>query len=63
MFPLHERAENLEMGCYLRSDAGEVAADMRRLFERFPDPARAAPPGGRHAVGRRAADAGDLRAR
>ena len=33
---LHERAENLEMGCYLRSDADGIASDMERLFERFP---------------------------
>jgi branched-chain amino acid transport system ATP-binding protein len=24
------------MGCYLRSDAGRIAADMARLFESFP---------------------------
>ena len=28
--------ENLEMGAYLRSDKGGVAADMERVFQRFP---------------------------
>jgi branched-chain amino acid transport system ATP-binding protein len=28
--------ENLEMGAYLRSDAGGIAADMERVFQRFP---------------------------
>jgi branched-chain amino acid transport system ATP-binding protein len=28
--------ENLEMGCYLRSDRGEIAADMARIFDQFP---------------------------
>jgi branched-chain amino acid transport system ATP-binding protein len=28
--------ENLEMGCYLRRDAAGIAADMERLYERFP---------------------------
>lgn len=36
VFPHMTVLENLEMGCYLRTDAGETAADMRRLFERFP---------------------------
>ncbi|KAB2919134.1 MAG: ABC transporter ATP-binding protein [Hyphomicrobiaceae bacterium] len=36
VFPYMTVRENLEMGCYLRSDADQVAADMRRLFERFP---------------------------
>ena len=36
MFPQMSVLENLEMGSYLRTDAGEVAADMQRLFERFP---------------------------
>ena len=36
MFPYMTVRENLEMGCYLRSDAAGIAADMERLFERFP---------------------------
>jgi branched-chain amino acid transport system ATP-binding protein len=36
VFPYMTVAENLEMGCYLRSDGDGIAADMRRLFERFP---------------------------
>ena len=36
VFPYLSVLENLEMGCYLRSDGAQVAADMQRLFERFP---------------------------
>jgi branched-chain amino acid transport system ATP-binding protein len=36
MFPYMTVRENLEMGCYLRHDKAGIAADMRRLFERFP---------------------------
>jgi branched-chain amino acid transport system ATP-binding protein len=36
VFPDMTVAENLEMGCYLRSDASGVASDMARLFESFP---------------------------
>lgn len=36
VFPYMTVAENLEMGCYLRQDTAEIAADMARLFERFP---------------------------
>ena len=36
VFPQLTVAENLEMGCYLRSDSQGIAADMARLFERFP---------------------------
>ena len=60
VFPYMTVAENLEMGCYLRGDSAGIAADLEQVYARFPDPRRAAPPGGRHAVGRRAADAGDL---
>jgi branched-chain amino acid transport system ATP-binding protein len=28
--------ENLEMGCYLRSDRREIGADMARIFDEFP---------------------------
>jgi branched-chain amino acid transport system ATP-binding protein len=36
VFPQMSVLENLEMGSYLRTDAGEVSADMQRLLERFP---------------------------
>jgi branched-chain amino acid transport system ATP-binding protein len=36
VFPYMSVLENLEMGSYLRADSAEVAADMDRLFERFP---------------------------
>jgi len=29
-------AENLEMGCYLRTDRAEIAADLARIFDQFP---------------------------
>jgi branched-chain amino acid transport system ATP-binding protein len=36
VFPYMSVLENLEMGAYLRSDRAQVAADMGKLFERFP---------------------------
>ena len=36
VFPYMSVLENLEMGCYLRSDRAQVAADMAMLFGRFP---------------------------
>jgi branched-chain amino acid transport system ATP-binding protein len=36
VFPYMSVLENLEMGCYLRTDRAGIAADMARLFERFP---------------------------
>lgn len=36
VFPYMTVQENLEMGCYLRNDRQEIAADMARMFERFP---------------------------
>jgi len=36
VFPQMTVLENLEMGCYLRTDRREVAADMTRIFDRFP---------------------------
>ena len=36
VFPYMSVLENLEMGCYLRTDRARIAADMARLFERFP---------------------------
>jgi branched-chain amino acid transport system ATP-binding protein len=36
VFPYMTVVENLEMGCYLRSDRDGIAADMARVFEQFP---------------------------
>jgi branched-chain amino acid transport system ATP-binding protein len=36
VFPQLTVRENLEMGCYLRSDREAIERDMTRLFERFP---------------------------
>jgi branched-chain amino acid transport system ATP-binding protein len=36
VFPEMTVLENLEMGCYLRTDRREIAADMLRIFEQFP---------------------------
>jgi branched-chain amino acid transport system ATP-binding protein len=36
VFPYMTVIENLEMGCFLRTDRQEVAQDMDRLFEQFP---------------------------
>jgi branched-chain amino acid transport system ATP-binding protein len=36
VFPYMTVAENLEMGCYLRNDRQEIAADFDRMFEQFP---------------------------
>ncbi len=36
VFPQLTVRENLEMGCYLRSDRVAIEHDMTRLFERFP---------------------------
>jgi branched-chain amino acid transport system ATP-binding protein len=36
VFPYMTVVENLEMGCYLRTDHREIAADMKRIFEQFP---------------------------
>jgi len=36
VFPYMTVRENLEMGCYLRKDRSGIAADLGRLFERFP---------------------------
>jgi branched-chain amino acid transport system ATP-binding protein len=36
VFPQMTVVENLEMGCYLRTDRREIAADMMRIFEQFP---------------------------
>jgi branched-chain amino acid transport system ATP-binding protein len=36
VFPYMTVRENLEMGCYLRSDKAGIEADLERLYERFP---------------------------
>ena len=36
VFPQMTVAENLEMGCYLRTDSEGIAQDYERLFEEFP---------------------------
>ena len=36
VFPDMTVEENLEMGCYLRSDAAGIDSDMKRVFESFP---------------------------
>jgi branched-chain amino acid transport system ATP-binding protein len=36
IFPYMTVRENLEMGCYLRSDTSEIAEDMQKIFDRFP---------------------------
>jgi len=36
VFPDMTVLENLELGCYLRTDAGGIKRDMELIFERFP---------------------------
>ena len=36
VFPYMSVKENLEMGCFLRTDGSGIAADMDKLFARFP---------------------------
>jgi branched-chain amino acid transport system ATP-binding protein len=36
VFPQMTVLENLEMGCYLRSDRREIAVDMASVFDQFP---------------------------
>lgn len=36
VFPYMSVRENLQMGCYLRSDSDGIERDMDRLFDRFP---------------------------
>jgi branched-chain amino acid transport system ATP-binding protein len=36
VFPYMTVIENLQMGCHLRRDSREVAADMAKFFDRFP---------------------------
>ena len=51
--------ENLRLGAYTRREREAGRADIRPHVRLFPAPEGAAAPAGRHAVGRRAADAGD----
>ena len=51
--------ENLELGAFQRTDRPASRADMERVLDAVPAAAGAADPAGRHAVRRRAADAGD----
>ena len=59
VFPHMTVEENLDMGAYLRTDAAEISADRDRIYGEFPRLAERKQAGGRHPVGRRAADAGD----
>jgi branched-chain amino acid transport system ATP-binding protein len=36
VFPFMSVIENLEMGCFLRSDVSGIAEDLENVFERFP---------------------------
>lgn len=36
VFPQMTVYENLEMGCFLRSDTADIARDMEMIFDRFP---------------------------
>lgn len=36
VFPYMSVRENMQMGCYLRSDSAGIERDMKRLFDRFP---------------------------
>ena len=51
--------ENLRLGAYIRRDRAGHRGGFRARVRLFPALQRALPPAGRHAVGRRAADAGD----
>ena len=60
IFPRMTVLENLEMGAYTRASASpDCDDDLDRVFALFPRPQGAAQPARRHALGRRAADAGD----
>ena len=51
--------ENLRVAAYTRRDKAAVERDLDMVYEYFPILKAAPHPAGRHAVGRRAADAGD----
>ena len=36
IFPYMTVRENLDLGCYLRSDADEIVKDMQHIYDRFP---------------------------
>ena len=59
VFPNLTVLENLEMGAMLKRARAAEKADARARVRDVPAPGRAAETGRRHAVGRRAADAGD----
>ena len=58
LFPSLTVQENLDLGAYLRQAKARRAESLDRVLYALPDSRRAPPPGGRHAVGGRAADAG-----
>jgi branched-chain amino acid transport system ATP-binding protein len=51
--------ENLRIAAYTRKDKQAVKNELDRVFSYFPRPQGTRPAAGRHAVGRRAADAGE----
>ena len=59
LFPRMTVLENLEMGAFQRNDRADIAEDLDRVFGLFPRLAERQQPEGRHALGRRAADARD----
>ena len=59
----HGRGEPAPRRLHARATGRASRGDYRAHVRLLPAPAGAAPPAGRHAVGRRAADAGDRRAR
>ena len=60
VFPLLSVHDNLLMGAYTRSDRDGVARDMEAVYGYFPILRERAHAGRRPALGRPAADAGDL---
>ena len=62
IFPRMTVLENLQMGATV-ADPGHFAEDLKRVCALFPLLERAHAPARRHAVRRRAADAGDRAAR
>ena len=58
VFPQMSVRENLLAGAYQRNDSAEVAADVERMYARFPQLNGAPRAACRNAVRRRAADAG-----
>ena len=58
VFPHMSVRENLLAGAYQRRDRAEIDADIERMYARFPRLRERSRAVGRHALGRRAADAG-----